>query len=275
MKRIRWLLCLAAAQVMHVQPSGVPKLAGPYLGMKPPGPVPEIFAPGIISTKEHEYALETSCSGDEIVFMRKNRIMIAARNHDGTWNMPVTAAFSGTSIDDEPCFSPDGKKIYFMSRRPGNGAKFGSNLWAVEKRNGEWGAPRLVKFHDVITPLHAPSLSSNGSIYDDGITIIPFQNGSYLDQRTIPGLSGMYPFVSPDEGYLLFSRGYSGSQGADLYISFKEKSGNWSKGKPFPKGINSSAHEGNSFVTSDGKYLFFSRGGDIYWVSAEAIIHGK
>jgi hypothetical protein len=31
-----------------------PTLKGPYLGQKPPGMIPEIFAPDIISTAEHE-----------------------------------------------------------------------------------------------------------------------------------------------------------------------------------------------------------------------------
>jgi len=35
--------------------------------------------------------------------------------------------------------------------------------------------------------------------------------------------------------------------------------------------INSPALEGNSFVTADGKYLFFSRKFDIYWVDARII----
>lgn len=51
----------------------------------------------------------------------------------------------------------------------------------------------------------------------------------------------------------------------DIY-PFMIKNGIWSKGKSLGREINSSEHEGNAFVTSDGKYLIFSRGGDIYWI---------
>jgi hypothetical protein len=246
-------------------------LTGPYLGQKPPGTTPEIFAPGIVSTKESEYAFEVAMSGNEILFMRNNQIMIATKNIDGTWNMPEIAPFSGKHIDDEPCFSPDGSKIYFMSRRPAKGSKYAGNLWVVEKLNGKWGEPGLVQLPVLLKQLHAPSISLNNTIYDDGISIIQFKDGNYLNQKNIPGLTGMYPFVAHDESYIIYSAGYSGSNGADLYISFKDKSGLWSKGKSLGDEINSPKHEGNSYVTADKKYLFFSRDGDIYWVSAKII----
>lgn len=246
-------------------------LSGPYLGQKPPGATPEIFAPGIVSTRADEYALEISAAGNEILFIRKNSIMLITRNGDGTWNKPVTAPFSGKYIDDEPCYSPDGNKIYFMSRRPAQGSKFNSNLWVVEKQDGKWGEPKLVKLPILSKSLHAPTISANNSVYDDGISVIQFENGRYLDQENITGLSGMYPFIAPDESYIIYSSGYSGSNGADLFISCKKKDGVWSKGISLGSEINSSKHEGNSFLTADGKYLFFSRGFDIYWVSAKFI----
>ena len=33
----------------------LPILQGPYLGQKPPGLTPEVFAPGIVSTEHHEW----------------------------------------------------------------------------------------------------------------------------------------------------------------------------------------------------------------------------
>jgi hypothetical protein len=35
--------------------------------------------------------------------------------------------------------------------------------------------------------------------------------------------------------------------------------------------INTTGYEFCPFVTDDGKYLFFSRDGDIYWVDAKVI----
>ncbi|MBE0664402.1 MAG: hypothetical protein IH584_01170 [Candidatus Aminicenantes bacterium] len=47
------LLILAALNV-SAQQKEFPKLTGPYLGQKPPGTTPELFAPGIVSTGLNE-----------------------------------------------------------------------------------------------------------------------------------------------------------------------------------------------------------------------------
>ena len=57
----------------------------------------------------------------------------------------------------------------------------------------------------------------------------------------------------------------------DLYISFKDANGQWTKSKTMGNTINTKGYEFCPFVTADGKYLFFSRDGDIYWVDAKII----
>lgn len=47
----------------------------------------------------------------------------------------------------------------------------------------------------------------------------------------------------------------------------------WSKAETLPPSINTQQHELTPFVTSDGNWLFFSRSGDLYWVSTKAIWH--
>lgn len=48
-KTIFSCLLLITAITIKAQQSDFPKLTGPYLGQKPPGTTPEIFAPGIVS----------------------------------------------------------------------------------------------------------------------------------------------------------------------------------------------------------------------------------
>ena len=43
-----------------------PALKGPYLGQKPPGNTPELFAPGIVSTRHYENSITLSPDGNEI-----------------------------------------------------------------------------------------------------------------------------------------------------------------------------------------------------------------
>jgi hypothetical protein len=40
----------------RVRQNDFPALSGPYLGQKPPGLTPEIFAPGVVSTPMNEHS---------------------------------------------------------------------------------------------------------------------------------------------------------------------------------------------------------------------------
>jgi hypothetical protein len=46
---ISYMLLLSA--IVNAQQTDFPKLTGPYLGQKPPGMTPIIFAPGSVSTE--------------------------------------------------------------------------------------------------------------------------------------------------------------------------------------------------------------------------------
>jgi hypothetical protein len=274
MKRVVFivsLLVLTKASLFSQQ-SEFPKLTGPYLGQKLPGITAEKFAPEIVSTKADEYALEISPSGNEIMFIRDSRIILVTKNNDNTWNKPVVAPFSGKFIDDESFFSPDGKNVYFMSRRPSSGSKYPSNLWVAQKRDQKWMEPYRIQTIISPTQLHAPSIAANGNIYDDGIIKFRAGNDKYqLEKILISPKNGMYPFISPDESYIIFAARLPEKNDFDLFISFHRPDGTWSNGLSLGETINSPALEGNSFVTADGKFLFFSRKFDIYWVSANII----
>lgn len=49
----------------------LPRLTGPYLGQKPPGLIPELFAPGIVSTDALEIEGVFSPNMDEFYFVRQ------------------------------------------------------------------------------------------------------------------------------------------------------------------------------------------------------------
>ncbi|MCJ8272850.1 MAG: hypothetical protein MJK04_26065, partial [Psychrosphaera sp.] len=46
------LLPFVRVEANEQKPVEIPVLTGPYLGQKPPGSTPEIFAPGIVNTEE-------------------------------------------------------------------------------------------------------------------------------------------------------------------------------------------------------------------------------
>jgi len=68
-----------------------------------------------------------------------------------------------------------------------------------------------------------------------------------------------HPFISPDEDYLIFDANRpEGFGGNDLYISFKQPDGSWSKAVNLGETINSESSDMRAFVSPDGRYLFFS-----------------
>jgi Tol biopolymer transport system component len=78
--------------------------------------------------------------------------------------------------------------------------------------------------------------------------------------------------ISPDNSTLIVHSDKPGGFGGwDLYIAFKDKSGNWTELKNMGDVINTNLPEANATFSPDGKYIFFSRGDDIYWVSTKII----
>ena len=79
-------------------------------------------------------------------------------------------------------------------------------------------------------------------------------------------------FVDPAESYLIFSAHRPGGLGrGDLYISFKNENGTWTKSMNMGEKINSENHELCPFVSKDGKYFFYTSNQDIYWVNSKII----
>jgi len=65
-----FIICLFYCRA---QENDYPILKGPYLGQKPPGITPEIFAPGIISTTNHLEFSGTFTPDGKIMYFNSNR----------------------------------------------------------------------------------------------------------------------------------------------------------------------------------------------------------
>jgi Tol biopolymer transport system component len=254
---------------------------------------PKIFAPGIISTGKEELNLTISPNGKEILFTEtENRIhtIMTIKMVNGVWTSRKPVSFSGKYSDVDPFFSRDGKRIYFSSHRPiiKNDDPKDSDLWYVEKKaNGRWGEPVHISSlatsgkHDFYT-----SISDNGnlyfSIFEDGfkggnIYKTKMVNGKFEKSVMIKnGISSIHtehdPYIAKDESFLLFTSNRPGGIGsADIYISFKDTKDDWSKPINLGKEVNSSGYDYCPMVSTDGKYFFFTRNNDIWWVDIKFI----
>ena len=269
-----------------------PKLSGPYLGQKPPGMEPEIFAPGIICM-EDKYELNSvfSPNGDEFYFEISTTtseekkqgkyfyIILSSRLENGIWTKPEMVPFSGKYATMDMCFSPDGNRLYFTSDRPNPwDSSPKNNIWYVERRGQGWSNPVILG-----PPIYSEkvrqgqvSVAENGTLYfrtGDDLFYSKSINGKFSEPiKLSEAINSPYaegkPFIAPDESYLLFIRydmPASIDGGRGLYISFKREDGRWTPAK------NTNLNGSLPKVSPDGKYFFFSRSGDIYWMDAKII----
>ena len=100
-------------------------LKGPYMGQKPPGKIPEIFAPGFISTEKRELNSVFSPGGKEFYYAisvpgKGYKIYVTKELKNG-WKQPRPVSFLGNRSDVDMCITYDGKRMYFGSNRPVNG----------------------------------------------------------------------------------------------------------------------------------------------------------
>lgn len=280
---------LITATRITAQQKDFPRLSGPYLGQKPPGMTAEIFAPGIISLEgRYELNSEFSHEGDEFYFelstttpeeKKKGKyfyIIMVSKKINGLWKEPEMVPFSGEYATMDFCFSPDGKRMYFTSDRPNEfDSEPKNNIWYVERKGDSWSEPMIVG-----PPIYKPevrqgqhSLAANGTLYfrsGDDLFCSKYSNGKFAEPIRLPDtINSPYaeskPFISPDESFLLFVRygmPESINGGRGLYISFRREDGCWTPAR------NTNIDGSLPKLTPDGKYFFFSRGGDIYWVDS-------
>ncbi|MBN1407020.1 MAG: PD40 domain-containing protein [Calditrichaceae bacterium] len=261
-------------------------IKGDYLDQKPPGIVPEIFAPGLITGFVHG-SVAISPKGDEffwIINPSTERIMFS-KLENGTWTKPALADFVKnylTSQNGGLAFSPMGDKLFFHSTRSGGFGGF--DAWYVEKTDNGWSEPinagnSYNSTYDESTPLitkkgYAYLLAGFHNSRDP--LCYKYSNGKFSNHTPMDIIPEYGPwwtlFISSDEDYLIFA---GNADDADLYIRFKNKQGQW--GTPINMGnkINTTEWERFPVVSPDGKYLFFTRGNgqsaNIFWVSAAII----
>jgi hypothetical protein len=185
------LLALLAVNTL-AQNSYFPVLKGPYLGQKLPGTEPEIFAPGVISTPDHEFSCCFSPDGKEFYFTRHvaeldEKVIMVTRLRDNVWTAPVVVPFVENQFSFEPLITPDNKRLYFMSGKPIPGqAGPPMNVLYVEREGDEWGASQNpgAPFNPAKTMFVSSTL--DGTIYTTDISQGPGKE-SILVSKPVDG----------------------------------------------------------------------------------------
>lgn len=285
-------LCLVLTGISLAQENSgdFPTLTGPYLGQKPPGELPELFMPGIISNCDLHSSLYFSPDGKEVYFSKLKEsntwYIVFMREKNGQWTESQSLCKGLT-----PFLSPNGKTLLFSTQD--------WDLWKMERSANRWSEPiNLGPTINFARRQDGPSVTRNGTLYyctayqnAKGIVHSTFKDGRYTEPQALGSSVNSnhnegFPFIAPDESYIIFSSFRPGSYGqGDLYISFRNDDGTWTEARNLGPKINSEAKDRFPCVSPDGKYLFFNSNrvsklnakpiadgpGNIYWVDAKII----
>jgi len=286
-KKIVWLVVFFG--VGSIQVFGKPFAVGPYLGQTPPGPIPKVFAPGLIcDMRPHQgEAWGTfSADGNTFCFNRSGYVYITENTEQG-WTRPKRIK-SIPFMTAACCPSPDANSIYFMySYDPSkryclHRCMRTSEGWSLPQ---ELGPPFSRAFGGF-------SLAADNSIYFwgwdkaklGGFWVAPFVNNTWPRAIKIPvekgNLRGHHPGIAPDKSFLVFYSVKPGAQRGtetNLYLTLRRTDGTWTKPQNMGPKINTRYFEFGARISPDKKYMFFTRAngwgmnsssdtGDIYWV---------
>ena len=280
----------AIAQEETTDQSKFPVLNGPYLGQITPRMKAEIFAQEILVSKGAHTNIVFSLEGKE-AYWSQNGILFS-KLENGKWITPQLLPFSKKEYsDDAPFLSPDGKRLFFTSKRPTTNSDLSrkENIWVVDLTDEGWSEARLLP--PIVNNMFQHwqvSVDMNRNLYfghrldkdsDKDIYLSKYINGEFqkpekLGEMINSELGEINPFISPNGDYLIFSRIKDGIIfDGGLFISFRLSNDTWSEAKPLKQYLKFRFGGNCAIVTQESKYLFFldSFKGEWerYWVSAK------
>jgi len=177
-----------------------------------------------VNTLKNEGTVSLSADGQYIFYTACNRQdgygscdLLLSRLDGSNWVEPkfLNPPVNSRNWESQPSISYDGKTLYFSSNAAGGYGK--SDLWSTTYKNGRW----------------TPPINLGPEINTDG------------DEQS--------PFIAKDDNTLYFvSDGHAGMGGLDLFVSKKDKNGNWSTPLNLGYPINTTQDETCLTIASNG-----------------------
>lgn len=201
---------------------------------------------------------------------------------EGQWTEPTTTSFAGDEFGGPPHISPDGARLYWRSDQPAPddwpgvkpepGSREAVRYWVVDRSEGEWVDPRPLELPvPAGTNLLGLSTSADSTLYTSiSFQIVRFsrESGSYgIAEALSPALDGHSPAVAPDGSLLVFVHGTP----RRLFVTFRTDGGSWTSPRDLGDAINGRSMNGYPSITPDGRYLFYTLGHKLHWVSIRVI----
>ena len=255
----------------------------PYLGERPPGDDPVVFAPGTVSLPGSvEMGITFSADGREIYFARSagttarsSWSIWTCREEEGGWTDPHKADFS-RHRDFSPHMSADGRRFYFFSQNPED-PDFLEGTYVAERIGDRWGeAVFFHKGYGIVAALSGNLYSSSDHHMGSDLVVFREVGDGFSEPQDLPeGINtegvNAHVAMAPDESYFLFdSNRDSDPPRSRIHVTFRREDGSWSEPVMLGEKINA-VHSIIPAISPDGDYIFFHREGDIWWVSSAAI----
>ena len=259
-------------------------------GMSSPGPEPQVFAPDVISMPNRfEFGSVVTRDGQTIYFAVENGRYSEIQSISfvgNRWGPPRSVVGRPSFSANDPFLSPDERRLYFITKV---GEHYDIAFVERESIDSEsWGSPQFApapinsdanEYYISFTKAGDLVFASdrNATTRGDFDIYVARNRGKNpaLLERFGQAINGpgyeADAFIDPDERFVIFSSNRRGGRGrGDLYISFASANG-WSQAISMGDSINTKGHQLCPFVTADGRFLFYTSDGDIYWVDASII----
>ena len=249
-----------------------------------------------LKQNRHEFGCTFSKKADEFLFgvdAGSKSEIYSSKLVRGVWSTPELVFKDALYSYNDPMLTADEKQLFYISNKPKNDKqdKGDIDIWYSNREGNGWSAPinagstinsnldeYYASFTNSGTLYFASKDKTNGAPdYAFDIYKSTLKDGQYQTPEKLPAAinTNRYEadvFIAPDESYMIFCAIRKGGLGrGDLFISFKNKEGNWTEAVNMGSTINTKNHELCPFVSKDGKYLFYTSNKDIYWVSAEIL----
>ncbi len=297
---IYWVDIAIIEQFKSTESAG---LFGSYLGQQPPGTVPELFAPGIVSKEGSRDLMHGFFDDDNLFILYRYPVdfkgdwtkepLVLMKRLNGRWTAPYPSKLIGKPWIYNLESVGTGERVIFAWTKniDGSGPSNELYLWSATKSSKGWNEPVRLP-----APINTgfetwPSVSRDKTLYFfsrrkggmgkfDIYQSVP-QDGEYRQVQNLGDVINTPhieedPHIAPDGSFLLFdSNRPGGSGGFDLYVAWRKKDQSWTEPVNLGPTINTEHSECRAYLSADGKVLFFSsnRNGDFdtWWVSAKVI----
>ncbi|NRA91672.1 MAG: exo-alpha-sialidase [Psychroserpens sp.] len=263
-----------------------------FFDLPKPTTIPKDFNPEILDLNgSFKFNVEIKTC-DEIYFtmISSSESIFYSEKKNGQWSAPKRASFSDLDYNDaDPFLTRDGKRIYFISKRPTSKAdkRLEWNIWYADRVKDGWSSPK---------PLPKPI---NSDDYDEYFFSISDQGNAFFSSNR-PGGQGSFdiytvkvlgkttfsepknvgrpissekyefdPYISPDERFILFS--INENNNSSLHFSYKDENDFWTTPQNLGDRVNITNQDFAPSLSADGQYIFYSNNGQLKWVSIDIL----